>query len=195
MIQIYKPNRNNSGIATGFQASDRDRSLYVSFIRQYSWNAQTQKGSFMENRKKPGFSTLLKFSQVEVAAILDALEQNSGWKTIHVAPNRSTQIILAPGDQAHPGFTFTVNQTEKSDGQKASFFLPLNFGEARLIREYLLHYLHKSFGIKEQSVAQAPTPEAQPTETPQSDEQAVAAETEIQPSPETVVATPANKNW
>lgn len=183
MIQLYKPNAKNTGMALGFQASDREKKLWVTMIKQVSWDAQKAKASFNENKKKPGFSTNLKFSQIEVATMLDALEQNYVYKTVHDAESRMTQITLAPADEKYPGFTFSVYQTDKATNNKSSYFMPLTFGEARLIREYLVHFLHKSFrkidtSEKEQTASQ---PEAQqlvePSEASQTTEFPVTPET------------------
>ena len=51
MIQLYKPTKKNTGTALGFQASDRDKNLYVTMIKQASWDDNKQTGSFNENRK------------------------------------------------------------------------------------------------------------------------------------------------
>ena len=163
MVQIYKPTARVTGLAISLQASDRDGKLYVNMIKQASWNEQTKKGSFIENRKKPGFYTTLKFNQAEAAGMIDAIERHYEFKAYHGTEARATQITFGPaqpkneGDVAPALFVLRAVQTDSQDTtQKVSFFIPLTYAEARLIKEYLVHYLHKSFRIQPERRAAAP---------------------------------------
>ncbi len=161
-LSLYKPSKSNKGTAISFMASDNDNSLYLSLIKQASWNETTRTGSFIQNKDKPGLNAKVKLNHLEAACILDSIETNSMWSTVHSTEKKMTNITFAPGDEQHPGFTLSVNQTDKQDTTlKSSFFMPLSFGEARLIKEYLVHYLHKSFqkvvGKVQQQAPDAPT--------------------------------------
>lgn len=165
-IQIYKPNSKNTGSAISLQASDRDGKLYLNFIKQASWNGQTKKGSFIENKSDPTKSTTLKFNQVEAAQIIDCVERHYQWSGFHDSQSKSTGIIFAPNDERNV-FSLSVTQTDKQDStQKNQFFIPLTYAETRLIKEYLIHYLHKSFRIKPQGAKDSPK-EVQQEETNQ----------------------------
>lgn len=149
-VQIYKPNPKVTGAALSFQASDRDGSLYVNIIRQASWDGNRKKGAFAENRNKPGHSAVIKLSQVEAGSIIDAIERWDKFSAFHSSPKKTTQISFALAEGDPPtAFIFKLTQTDAADTtQKASFFIPISFGEARLIKEYLIHYLHKNFRLK-----------------------------------------------
>jgi hypothetical protein len=173
-IQIYKPNSKVTGCALSLQASDRDGKLYVNMIKQASWNPETKKGSFIENRNDPTKKTVLKFSQVEAAQIIDCVERHYQWSGFHDSASKTTGIVFAPNDERSV-FSLSVNQTDKQDSTvKSQFFIPLTYAEVRLIKEYLIHYLHKSFKMKtdsrpanqEQEVRQPEAQEEQPVEQP-----------------------------
>jgi hypothetical protein len=155
MYNIYKPTRKNTGTALGFQASDRDASLYVTLIKQVSWNEATKEGSFKENRRKPGFNTILKFNITEAGTLIDAIEKEYQVQLFHNSAKGTTQIEFGPAEaaenEAPSCFVLRVFQTSKEDkNQKNSFFIPISFGEVRTIKEYLVHYMHKSFRAKAQ---------------------------------------------
>jgi hypothetical protein len=159
-LHLYKPTAKNTGLAIGLQASDQDKHLYVNLIKQASWNAETKRGSFTENKDKPGASATLKFNQLEAASLIDAIETNGPFKAYHDAPKRTTQITFEPSEAEKACWVFKVSQTSKEDAnQKTSFFMPITYGEARLIKEYLLHYLHKSFAMRLPSRQRAAQPE------------------------------------
>jgi hypothetical protein len=161
-IQLYKPTSRMTGMAISFQASDMDESLYVSLIKQASWNETTKRGSFIENRNKPGFSTVIKFNQIEAGSMVDAIERFYAFTAFHNSADFTSQITLGPADGTNPStFVFKVHQTNKKDTtKKSSFFIPISFGEARMIKEYLIHYLHKAFSFKKAD-------KDVPSETPQ----------------------------
>ncbi len=191
MIALYKPTRSNKGCAISLQASDRDKSLFLNLIAQFGWDEAKKKGSFIENRKNPLKSTTLKLNQIEAASIVDSIEQNTAFKTVHSTSAKMTSISFLPGDETHPGFTLSVNQTNKEDTtKKASFFMPLSFGEARLIKEYLLHYLQKSFAINE-SREQQQSSEAQGA--PATEEAPLQAQEAPLPSEPSQEAPPTNE--
>lgn len=166
MIQIYKPTKNVTGAAISLQAGLKDKHLYLNFIKQASWNDQTKKGSFIENRNKPGFSTVVKFNQVEVGAMLDALEKFYAFSAFHSSDKSKTQITFGPadGEQKDKLYVLKIHQTNAQDTtQKTSFFIPITFGEARLIQEYLRYYLHTSFRFDAKAAANKPQPQKEQT--------------------------------
>jgi hypothetical protein len=155
MLNIYKPNPKVTGTGLSLQASDRDGKLYLNLIKQSGWNDQTKKGSFIANKDKPGASAVLKFNQMEAGALIDAIENMTTASFYHVSPSKSTRILFAPSniqkEKAPNCFVLTINQAETEDSsKKTNFLIPFTFAEARVIKEYLIHYLHKSFSIKPQ---------------------------------------------
>jgi len=171
-IALYKPTKKVTGLAISLQSSDKDKSLYLNLIKQFSWDENARKGSFFENRNKPGMSTIIKLNQVEGGSILDAIENNSAFSAYHNSANRSTQIIFEPSKEKSC-FTLKILQTENGDeNQKNSFFIPISFGEARLIKKYLIPYLHKSLRKLETPKNRAATQQKQlePEPTPAKEE-------------------------
>jgi hypothetical protein len=169
-----------TGSAISFQASDKSEELFVSIIKQATWDNNTKKGSFLSNRNKPGFYVTIKFNQAEVGTILDALERFYEFTAFHSSAKATTQIHFGPSEgEAPTSFVFRATQTDKQDtSQKASFFIPISFGESRLIREYLIHYLHKSFKIAakasaakkgEEPQAEIPASPAEPAAAPETE--------------------------
>lgn len=147
MISIYKPTPRNTGCAISFQASNQNKHLYVSLIRQHSWDANRKLGSFISNKNVPNMSTTLKFHQAEAGAMIDAIERWYEFSAYHGSENKATRISFGPAEgEDSSTMVFKVNQNDTEDTtQKSSFFIPISLGEARLIKEYLIHYLHKSF--------------------------------------------------
>lgn len=153
MIALYKPNTTNTGCAASFQASDRDKSLYVNLINQASWDATAKKGSFSENRGNPLKNITLKVNQAEAASIIDAIERGYSYSTVHSTPAKMTTIAFNLAEDGSR-FSLNVSQKDKQDtSQVAKFFLTLTLGETRLIKEYLVHYLQKSFSKNDKNAA------------------------------------------
>ena len=79
-LNFYKPNRSNAGTALSFNVAppkentkDASPDLYVSFVKQASWNDETKKGSFSENAKNPEKTASLKLNETEAASIIRAI--------------------------------------------------------------------------------------------------------------------------
>ena len=165
MIQIYKPTPRNTGMAMSVKAGDTDGHFYVEVLKQFSWDSTRNKGSFVENRKKPGKNTIMKFNQVEAANWIDSIERYVKFSGFHGIESRKTSFSfeLAEGNPA-ASFFFKINQTNAEDTtQKDSYFIPISFAEARLIKEYLIHYLHKAFARQIQKPqTSSPAPEQAP---------------------------------
>ena len=178
-----------TGTAISFQASDKEE-LFVSLIKQATWDDKTKRGSFIANRNKPGFSMVIKFNQIEAGSMLDALEKFYEFKAFHSSANSTTQISFAPSED-NISYVFKAHQTNKQDTtKKASFFIPISFGESRLIREYLIHYLHKSFTTGNKSTA------AKKEEEPQPETGAPASPEPEQPPPAPEEAAPSvGSDW
>lgn len=162
-LHIYHPNKAVKGFACSFWASERHGSLFATILKQSGWNEASQTGSFKESLNDPARRVNVKLSDIEVGAILDCIERNRPFSTFHTSteapktisfiPWMSTPIADEDGNRpaaAIKGYSFTINVGAKTDPNKASFYIGLTFAEARLIREYLVHYLHKTFNAKSQ---------------------------------------------
>ena len=159
-VHLYKPNKNNSGHACSFSQSEKDGVIYASLIKQSGWDAQKQIGTFRASKNDPTKNVNIKLAQVEVAAILDCLDRNRGYSAFHDADKvtkvirfepwmnkLSEESVKAKEKPVQKGYSFSITITNKEDSTapKNSFYVGLSFAEGRLIREYLMFVLNKSF--------------------------------------------------
>lgn len=159
MIHIYHPNKAVKGFACSFWYSDRDGSLYATLIKQSGWDDTNQVGTFKGSLEDPTKKVNIKLSDVEACAILDCIERNRPFSSFHQFDEAPKSIQFVPwmvtppsdmdGEKLPPtqkGYSFTVVINDKVDtNKKNNFYIGLTFAEARLIREFLIHFLHTSF--------------------------------------------------
>lgn len=155
ILALYKPNSKNTGHACSFSQSPKDGTIYSSLIKQSSWNDVKKIGSFANSRNDVTKNVSIKLSQVEVAAILDCLERNRPYSTLHDSDKQQKSIQFTPwinkpmneGEKpVQKGFSFSISVTDKQDSTtKNAFYIGINFAEGRLIRAYLDNALKKSF--------------------------------------------------
>jgi hypothetical protein len=102
-LQIYKPNKSNTGFAFSFyMGEDRKTKLPILFlnaIAQHSWDDRKRIGSFSGNKESPEKNLSIKFNEFEVGAIISAIKNRFEWNTYHVFEENKTQIKLAPWDK------------------------------------------------------------------------------------------------
>lgn len=153
-IQIYHPNKSNTGFACSFSQSDRDNTIFATLLKQSGWNPEQGIGTFKESRNDPTKNVNIKLELVEAAAILDCVDRGRAFTTMHDGDKQVKSIQFTPWMNKVPdgqkptqrGFSFSVTVTDKDDSvNKRSFYIGLTFAEARLIREYLIFVLQKSF--------------------------------------------------
>lgn len=154
MIQIYKPNKNNTGHACSFSQSDKDKAIFATILKQAGWNTKQSIGTFKDSRNDPNKNINIKLEPVEVGAILDCIDRNRAFSTVHDNDKQLKTISFSPwmnkvaeGEKStQRGFSFSISSMSKEDTtQKNSFYIGLTFAEARLIREFLIFALQKSF--------------------------------------------------
>lgn len=153
-LALYHPNKNNTGFACSFSQSAKDNTVFAGIIKQASWDAEKKIGSFAASRKDPTKDVSIKLAQVEVAAILDCLDRNRPFSSVHDGDKQMKGIQFVPwlskpseGEKpVQKGYSFSINITDKQDSTaKNALYIGLNFSEARLVREYLVHCLQKAF--------------------------------------------------
>jgi hypothetical protein len=148
MISFYKPNNKNTGTACSFSVNPKDESIWSSLIKQSSWNDLKKIGSFSENQNNPNKSVKIKFSLVEAAGILNALEKNVEFSAYHTSEKQSTQIKLSPyiRDDKQVGFSYVVNRTDKQNSEnKQTYLIGFYFNEAALLKEFIKYALNSIF--------------------------------------------------
>jgi|TARA_R110000803_G_scaffold117393_5_gene185936 hypothetical protein len=170
-IQIYKPNKNNSGFAFSFSMGEDRKSgepvLYVSAIAQYAWDEKKRLGSFIENKEKPEKNLSLKFNEFECGAIISCIENRFEYNTFHKFEDNKTTIKFSPWDKNDKIQKFNPS-TKKYDSSSqvvpafglsitkngnATFKLPLEPGEAQCLAKFIDCILARlySFRMKKQT--------------------------------------------
>jgi hypothetical protein len=154
MIQIYHPNKNNTGFACSFSQSNKDNTIYSTLIKQSGWDINKKIGIFKDSKNDPLKNVNIKLEQVEVGAILDCIDKNRPFSTMHDGEKyiKSIQFIpwmnkVAEGEKStQKGYSFSITTTNKEDStSKNSFYIGLTFAESRLIREFLIFSLRNAF--------------------------------------------------
>ena len=160
MISFYKPTPKVTGTAMSFYLNKRDNSFFSNLIKQDSWDDGRKIGSFQKNKKVEGKNVNIKFSQTEIAAIMDSIDRNIEITGYH----GSNQIVRFSFGSYTPkvkssngewvegseqkGFSFRVTRESKEDStNKQSYIIGLTFAEAKLLREHLAYLLNESFAI------------------------------------------------
>lgn len=153
-VQIYHPNKNNTGFACSFSQSDKDKTIFATLIKQSSWDLNKKIGIFKDSKNDPKKNVNIKLELTEVAGILDCIDRNRPLSTMHDGEKHIKSIQFSPWMNKVPegekptqkGYSFSITVTDKEDStSKNSFYIGLTFPEARLIREFLIFSLRKTF--------------------------------------------------
>lgn len=154
-IQIYKPNKNNTGHACAFSQSPKDGTIFATLIKQSGWDATNNIGTFKDSKNDPTKNVNIKLGQTEVSAILDCLDKNRPFSTMHDGDKSIKSIQFVPwlNKPATPaekpvqkGYSFSITISDKQDStSKVSLYIGLSFPEGRLIREFLIYALRNQF--------------------------------------------------
>jgi hypothetical protein len=144
-LQFYKANKAVTGSAVSFNI--KEKSLFVNFLKQASWNESKRTGSFRENIKNPGKSGFIKFSISEAAGIIDAINRNEEFSYYHSSPNGITCGAIKPymkeGKQI--GFSFGLVSTKKGEKESSKFGVGITFPESIIIKFFLESFIKDSF--------------------------------------------------
>ena len=144
-ISFYKPNAKNTGVAVSVNAGTKDGSLYISFIRQFSWNPARKTGSFKENKDVQSAKKNVKFNEFEAGGLIRAIESREKWSAFHKFGDESgVSISFAPyeRDGVIIGFGLRVSDSRDKDNP---FSVGFTLDEAITLREYLKEYLKVAF--------------------------------------------------
>ena len=148
MIHFYKPNAKVTGTACSFWFNNEENTFFSSMIKQDSWNSQKRTGSFIKNKSNPKATVIVKFSPTEIGGIIDSIESNREFSTYHSSQNQISKIKFGAyiKDDKQLGFSYTVNKESKEDStDKSGFVIGFKYPEARLLKQYLINALNKSF--------------------------------------------------
>ncbi len=176
-LQLYRPNKDNTGSALSFNfgaAKTGEVSLYLQAVKQASWNAQTETGSFRENAENPEKKMNVKFSDWEVGGLIAAfrnVDRFSAYHTNDRAKSNTTVTVspLIPNKVRDPKGNFVDNVNKVQRGfsivlnrdKTLEFKVAVSFGEAATIVEYLSAGLREKFFMENAPAASEPTGEQQ----------------------------------
>ena len=136
-IQFYKPTPSNKGIAISISFNQEDSGIYVSFIRQFSWDANKKTGSFKENKENPQAKKNIKFNDTEISGIIRAIEKEESWSTYHKYGNdKGASISFSPyiKNEIMSGFGLRVVDSANKDN---AFAVGFTLDESVKLREWL----------------------------------------------------------
>jgi len=149
-IQFYKPNSFNKGVAVSLSFNPSDSGIYVSFIKQFSWDAKKKIGSFKENRENPKAKKNIKFNDIEVSGIIRAIEKEEKWSTFHKFNNDSgVSISFAPYIKENIMSGFGLRISDSKDKENV-FSVGFTNDESIKLREWLKLSLEETFKVQTQ---------------------------------------------
>lgn len=164
MLHFYKPNAKVTGTACSFYLNKNDNSFFSTLIKQDSWNSEKRIGSFQKNKNNPSKKVNIKFSLVEIAGIVDAIESNREFSGYH-GSNQIVKFKFGPymrGDE-QVGFSYSAIKESKEDStDKTNFLIGFYFPEARLLKEHLLHLIKESFTLQDEAYTPKPQKVVEP---------------------------------
>jgi hypothetical protein len=154
-VQFYHPSSRGNGFATSFSDSFNNDCVFATIIKQSGWDETTKTGSFKASREDVNANVTIKLNDLEVAAILDAIERGRPFSTYHDGDvPKNIQFVpwfpkVPEGTKVEQrGFSFSITIASKDENVKGNaFYIGFSFPEARLIREFLANCLNSHFDI------------------------------------------------
>lgn len=131
--------------------SNYDGSVWASMIKQA---APIGQNPFAKNMNNKNMSVVSKLSDCEAAAIIDVIEKGEGakWEGFHDSENQKLNLNFSHASykdkngNEEKGYSLSIYKQDKQDSQnKNSFKIGFKMGEARYLKEFLLHSLKKRF--------------------------------------------------
>lgn len=166
-FSLYKPNAKTTGCCASFNYDAERGSVFVTLIRQASWDDEKKIGSFKANIKNP---TNIKFNQSEIGGIMYAIENKTNFSTYHKSNAGDTQISFYPYLKEDVLKGFILATTKKSGENEVKLSIGLNLGEAMVLLNFLVLSLTQTFNVqKVKKEEPEPTPK-KPTPTEQDEE-------------------------
>jgi len=149
MIQFYKPNSKNTGNAFGFRLGIKGKNetpcIYMSAVKQHSWNNKSKSGSFSENAKDPEKSISVKFNEGELGGFIYAIENYEKFSAFHSFDDNKTAILLSPYTKKDGTKAFSFSVTRNSANK---FGIGLEMSESYLLSQYFKFVLNEIFSYK-----------------------------------------------
>jgi hypothetical protein len=165
-LQIYKPNKGNTGFCAHFTFNSKGdkKGVFVEIVKQNGWDASARGGQG-NGIFKGGKKTTVKFSLAEVGEFIRALETNTdAAKAFHTPKAGSATITFArfkgkvqnkdtkkwEEGQNYTGWSLGISRTDDR------YAISMTFGEGVMLREWLKFALeHVYSGIYSDDLKQA----------------------------------------
>ena len=152
ILQIYKPNKSNTGHAMSINVNRNfkcnrnspkygEPQLFVSVLKQSSWDTATSTGSFEGSRGDETKEVFVKFNEFEVGQIASSLSRGNEISLFHTSGDNKTQISFKRNINEYQGkksirvaFGITKNSNLK-------FFMPIDEAEIKTVIACLEEFL------------------------------------------------------
>lgn len=141
-MQFYKSNKSIKGCGASFSFNSKDEALFISLIKQSGYDEARHIGQFQ------GAKVVVKSGITEIGALLDVLNRNVPYSTVHTTKDSKVQIwfepyIIGEGDaKVQKGYGLKIKKDEES------FLMPFNFSEAQVLKEYFSFVLRHIFSAQ-----------------------------------------------
>lgn len=149
MINFYKPNSQSTGCAFGFrmgtQGKNYEPCVYMTAVKQYSWDSSKKTGSFSGNHKNPEKSLSVKFNETEISGFIYAVEKYEKFSAYHTFDDNSTSIMFSPYKKKSGEDAFSYTVTRNSSNK---FGMGVEMSEAYLMCQFFKHALDKIFSYR-----------------------------------------------
>lgn len=172
-VQIYKPNKNNSGcgfsFSMGYDKNNKEPIVFVSAILQYSWDSKSSRGTFMGNKEDAEKNITVKLNEFECGSIISAIKSRHEWNTFHQTSDTKTTIKFSPWDkeasiksydsktkeyktkkQIVPAFGLSISRANGN-----TFKMPLEPGELECLSSFLDLVLQKIYSHRINKITQS----------------------------------------
>ena len=163
MIHFYKPNPKNTGTACSFWHNSKESTFFGSFIKQASWNAKNRRGSFSQSRGNPNKEVIIKFSDVEIGALIDCIERDVETSGYHQSQKQIVKLNFKKYENKSGerlGFSWgAVKESREDSVNKTNFIIGLSFGESCLLKEHLRFMLNECWAKNSFSYQEKPSEE------------------------------------
>jgi len=159
-LPFYKPNSKNQGSALNINISnpgDKEPTLFINMIRQFSWSSSSKRGSFAGNKDQPEHTVNMKINHIECGSIISSIENRHEFSAFHTFNDSSTTLNFSPWDQPSRSSKYnpSTKQQETSGNTLPSFGLSLKKGNFSPIKiplspgecQNMLHYFKRFLSI------------------------------------------------
>lgn len=134
-LPFYHPKSDNTGLALSFSYNSSEDKLYLNILKQTGWDQTAQRGTFGGEDKK-----VVKFSQIEAAAIAKTIQDRLRFGTIHKFNGITNTFSIFPLNDS-----FALDIKHETENTGVTFSTNLSTGESYLLKSYIDAAIQESF--------------------------------------------------